>query len=118
MQTLSTEILKKLPDNIDYDATYQVLKHDMFNPMNVVLLQEIQRYNELLDTIRSSLEELQRAINGLTLMTNESEEVYNGLYETRVPAMWKKSYLSIKGLSAWIKDLCDRVEYFSQWSKG
>jgi len=49
---LATNVLSQLPEQIDYDTTVQILKDDP-SPLNVVLLQEIERYNQLLGTKNS-----------------------------------------------------------------
>ena len=51
MLELAADIREKLPEAIDYEGTRALLQDDP-SPLNVVLLQEIQRYNALLDTIR------------------------------------------------------------------
>ncbi|KAJ3585525.1 hypothetical protein NHX12_014244, partial [Muraenolepis orangiensis] len=48
---LSAEVRGRIPDPVDYEGTRALLQDDP-SPLNVVLLQEIQRYNALLDTIR------------------------------------------------------------------
>lgn len=52
MLELSADVLQRIPAEIDYEGTRKLLKDDL-SPLNVVLLQEIQRYNTLLHTIRS-----------------------------------------------------------------
>lgn len=47
---LLADIRGKIPPLIDYEGTRSILQ-DNLSPINVVLLQEIQRYNYLLDTI-------------------------------------------------------------------
>ena len=37
---LAADVLKHVPETIDYDATYKLVADDM-NPLNVVLLQEV-----------------------------------------------------------------------------
>lgn len=49
---LSADVLQKIPAEVDYEETRKLLQDDP-SPLNVVLLQEIQRYNILLHTIRS-----------------------------------------------------------------
>lgn len=39
---LSADVLKRIPDPIDYEGTAKLVADDM-NPLNVVLLQEVQR---------------------------------------------------------------------------
>lgn len=51
---LSADVRQKIPAEVDYEGTRKLLQDDS-SPLNVVLLQEIQRYNTLLHTIRSVL---------------------------------------------------------------
>lgn len=37
---MAADVLKHVPDTIDYEATYKLVVDDM-NPLNVVLLQEV-----------------------------------------------------------------------------
>ena len=45
MLDLAADVLKHVPDVIDYDATYKLVADDM-NPLNVVLLQEVGRVSQ------------------------------------------------------------------------
>ena len=38
---LASDVLKQVPELIDYESTYKLISDDM-NPLNVVLLQEVQ----------------------------------------------------------------------------
>ncbi|XP_043933259.1 dynein axonemal heavy chain 2 [Protopterus annectens] len=113
---LSADVLEKIPDEIDYEGTRKVLADDP-SPLNVVLLQEIQRYNALLQTIRSSLVELEKGIQGLVVMSTSLEETFSCIYDARVPPMWEKAYPSRKPLAAWTRDLVQRVEQFAKWAE-
>lgn len=55
---LSSNIFKQLPEEVDYDNTVKILSVEP-SPLNVVLLQEIQRYNALLVMIRQQLIDLE-----------------------------------------------------------
>uniref|UniRef100_A0A3Q2Z591 Uncharacterized protein n=1 Tax=Hippocampus comes TaxID=109280 RepID=A0A3Q2Z591_HIPCM len=87
------------------------------SPLDVVLLQEIQRYNALLSMIKSSLVELEKGIKGLVVMSSSLEETFNCMYDARVPPLWEKAYPSLKPLAAWTRDLCQRVLQFSRWAE-
>lgn len=50
----------------------------------------IFRYNSLLEDINSSLDDLQKGIAGLVVMSTELEEIFNCIYEGRVPSSWLK----------------------------
>lgn len=51
MLELSADVRSKIPEETDYEGTRKMLSTDP-SPLNVVLLQEIQRYNSLLQVIR------------------------------------------------------------------
>ncbi|XP_064181287.1 dynein axonemal heavy chain 2 [Anguilla rostrata] len=113
---LSADVRQKIPAQMDYEGTRQLLQDDP-SPLNVVLLQEIQRYNALLHTIKSSLEELEKGIQGLVVMSSNLEETFHCIYDARVPPLWEKAYPSLKPLASWTRDLCQRVEQFSRWAE-
>ncbi|XP_021360073.1 dynein heavy chain 2, axonemal-like isoform X4 [Mizuhopecten yessoensis] len=112
---LAANIYKQIPENIDYENTAKILSIDP-SPLNVVLLQEIQRYNILLDEIRSSLTDLERGIQGLVVMTLELENIFTCIFDGRVPPSWLKAYSSLKPLAAWTRDLVQRVDQFQHWA--
>ncbi|XP_065175861.1 dynein axonemal heavy chain 2-like isoform X2 [Sycon ciliatum] len=114
--SLAADVLKRIPENIDYEATLKLLADDPA-PLNVVLLQEIQRYNALLDVIRTSLVDLQKGIKGLVVMSSDLEQVLICMSEGKVPPLWEKAYPSHKPLGSWTRDLVARVEQFAKWAE-
>lgn len=53
-----------------------MLKHKLQrsdDPLNIVLVQEVQRYNKLMEVIRSTLNQLELGIKGLDLISPELE---------------------------------------------
>ena len=91
---------EKVSNTIDLDATKKNLKGDS-SPLNVVLFQEIERYNALLILIKSALVDVQKGIKGLVVMSAELEETFKSMLEGVVPGSWKKVYPSQKPLAAW-----------------
>ena len=76
--------------------------------MHTVLVQELQRYNGLLRTIRSSLHDVLAGIKGLVVMSSDLDEVYGSILNGTVPPAWLKTYPSLKPLAAWSRDLIQR----------
>ncbi|XP_017886409.1 dynein heavy chain 2, axonemal [Ceratina calcarata] len=113
---LTMDLLSKIPDDIDYETTQKLIGPKKM-PLDVVLLQEIQRYNVLLSGTRGSLRDLQLAIQGLVLMSPDLEEIFNCIHEGRVPAAWLTAYPSLKLLGAWTRDLVNRVDHFAEWAR-
>ncbi|VDN98570.1 unnamed protein product [Rodentolepis nana] len=107
---------EQVPSDLDYDATAKIFSNDN-SPLKVVLLQEIQRYNDLLSLIRTHLIDLQKAIQGLVVMSAELEEIFAAIYENRVPIQWQFAYNSLRPLSSWVQDLAERIKLFFQWSQ-
>ena len=112
---LAHDMLERLPETIDYDATAKLVSVEP-NPLNVVLLQEIQRYNELLARMRTHLVALRKGIQGLVVMSSDLEEILTFIFNGQVPPVWKKTYPSQKPLAAWMRDLIERVDFFRQWA--
>uniref|UniRef100_A0A3Q3FGB3 Dynein heavy chain region D6 P-loop domain-containing protein n=1 Tax=Labrus bergylta TaxID=56723 RepID=A0A3Q3FGB3_9LABR len=113
---LLSDVQGKIPALIDFEGTRSLLQ-DNPSPLNVVLLQEIQRYNALLNTIISSLVELEKGITGLVVMSSSLEEIFHCIYDARVPPLWEKAYPSLKPLAAWTRDLSQRVTQFARWAE-
>ena len=67
--------------------------------------------------MKSSLEDLQKAILGLVVMSGDLEEAFSCIYETRVPPMWAGAYSSLKPLASWTRDMVMRVDQFAKWAE-
>jgi len=86
--------------------------------MNTVLTQELDRFNGLVKVIRNSLIDMKKAVKGEVLLSAELEAALNSLKIAQVPAMWlKKSFPSLKPLGGYIKDLLERLSWFTDWVK-
>ena len=68
--------------------------------------------------IRTSLQNVIKAIKGLVVMNVELESLANSLMIGRQPEMWiKQSYPSLKGLGAYYNDLLERIKFLRvTWS--
>ncbi|CAO2638705.1 Dynein axonemal heavy chain 14, partial [Lemmus lemmus] len=72
----------------------------------------------LLSVIHKSLKDLQLAIKGESILTQDLEEIYDSFLRVRVPRLWQKNaYRSCKPLSFWVNDLIQRVNFFNTWAK-
>lgn len=81
MLDLISRLLEGTPECISVPAVKQRLnklnKVDKESPLNVVLVQEIQRYNVLLNVMTYSLRELADGIKGFVVISPELEVMMN-----------------------------------------
>jgi dynein heavy chain len=113
---VANDIFQKLPPN--FDMEYAQLKYPVRweESMNTVLCQELIRFNNLLSLMKSSLENIQKAVKGLVVMSSELEILGNALFVNRIPLLWKsRSYPSLKPLSGYIQDQQERLKFFHDW---
>jgi len=85
------------------------------SPLNIVLLQESERYNDMLSKLSKTLKNLQLGIKGLVVMSAELDDVFKYLFDGRVPPAWLKEYPSVKPLAAWMIDLIARIHQLKEW---
>ena len=64
-----SELMNQLDEPIDEDDAYEKVKPQDQNPLKIVLMQEIARYNRLLKFVRKNLIDLDRGILGLVLIS-------------------------------------------------
>jgi len=78
--------------------------------------QEIDRFNKLINVMRSSLVNLAKAIEGTVVMSMELELMFNYFLNNKVPVLWEAvGYPSLKPLKTWVVDLIHRIEFISNW---
>lgn len=107
-----SDILTKLPNNFDVEATRTKYPVMYAESMNAVLIQEMERFNVLLSVIRKSLQDLIKAIKGAIVMTPELETMALSLSTGKFPVFWLKfSYPSLKSLGGYITDFIERLNF-------
>jgi len=110
------EMIEQLPANFDIEAVQNKWPIMYEESMNTVIAQEMTRFNKLLSVIRSSLENIDLAIQGLIVMSSTMEEAYNSMAVNKVPDLWKgASYPTMMSLSSYFKDLLLRLGMLQTW---
>ncbi|EMP33877.1 Dynein heavy chain 1, axonemal [Chelonia mydas] len=100
VEEVSKDILKKVPDPINLQEVmlkYPVLYEES---MNTVLVQEVIRYNRLLEVIALTLQDLLKALKGLVVMSSQLELMANSLFNNIVPELWNAKRIDF--LQRWI----------------
>jgi len=108
-------LLEKIPEEIDWEEVADRNSADV-SPLKVCLLQEIERYNELLTQLKANNKTLIKGIQGFVVISKEQEEVLMALYEGRVPKSWLGTYPSLKPLGSWVPDLIERIAQLNFWA--
>ncbi|KAK3262625.1 hypothetical protein CYMTET_28529 [Cymbomonas tetramitiformis] len=95
------------------------------DPLGFVLLQECQRSNHVLHTVRDSIGEVRRALKGQVVMSENIEGICHSFITGNVPELWLKRdarMLSASrpahaptSLAVWILRLRKAADFFHKW---
>ena len=111
------EVLPKNLDRATAGATAFVVNAEgIMDSLSTVLGQELFKFNRLLSVIRKSLVDLNKAIQGLMVMSSDLDKAYISVLYNQVPQMWAAvAYPSLKPLASWNEDLQFRVAFMRKW---
>lgn len=112
-----TSLRENLPQDIIDVRLMKVHKKMDTCPMTTVLIQEVQRYNNLLEIIIKTIEDLELGINGFKVINDSLEKMMKDLSDNKVPKEWNESFFSLKPLASWVIDLNGRYKFFFDWYK-
>ncbi|CAL8402248.1 dynein heavy chain 5, axonemal [Gadus morhua] len=115
-QRLASEMLGKLPpDYVPHEVKAQLKKMGLLQPMNIFLKQEVGRMQLIISIVRSTLIDLQLAIDGTIIMSEALRDALDCMYDARIPALWLKLSWDSATLGFWFTELLDRNQQFSGW---
>jgi len=112
----SAKYYSEVPPPFDCEGVAAMYPVDYNESMNTVLTQELLRFNKLILKVRSTLADVGKAVKGLVVMSQELEEVANGILLNTTPGVWKScSYPSLKPMLSYVADLCARMKFLQEW---
>ncbi|CRL07346.1 CLUMA_CG020322, isoform A [Clunio marinus] len=116
IDNIAVEILKKLPAPFEI---WRIKKSFAMNvtPTLIVLLQELERFNRLLERMLSTLKLLRKALAGEIGMDLTIEEISNALFTGQLPNDWRRlAPETCKSLPNWLDHLSHRAVQYRYWS--
>jgi dynein heavy chain len=123
LKKLSDEILAQIPAPFDRKAIMRSekekakqQKQENLGPIQVVLLQEIERWNHLVNAMVSSLKDLQKALAGIIGMSADLDDLASSLNNGQLPSRWRKlAPATRKNLGRWIAHFQRRYALYKSW---
>jgi len=85
-------------------------------PTTIVLLQELERWNNLVVKMAASLIELQKALQGIVGMSNELDELADNCFNGTLTHGWRRlAPQTLKALGSWMTHFARRFQQYSEW---
>ena len=120
MRQLALSYTARMPEPYDtrkaHPSTFEKIESGAVNSKGVFLGQELVRFNILIQVMKATLVELDKAIRGVVVMSGPLEAMYNSFVLLRVPPQWENAgYPCLKPLNTWIEDYFERIDFMSKW---
>ena len=111
---VARDIQTKIPEPFDMPLLRKEI--GVPSPTQVVLLQEVERWNSVLAVMTSSLRDLQRALTGEIGFSSSLEDLSNSIFNGKVPAMWARlNPATEKSLGSWMLWFQRRYKQYKAW---
>lgn len=78
-----------IPEEFDIPKIRATFNEEL-NPMQIVLMQELERFNFLIEEMKSSLNNLKKALNGEIALNSNLEQLVVCLVNGLIPENWRK----------------------------
>ena len=113
---IASDVQAKLP--VLFDISRIAKNIGVPTPTQVVLLQELERWNLLVEAMGSSLKDLRKALKGEIGMSAKLDELANALFNGVLPSSWRSlTPQTEKSLGSWMLHFEKRYQQYSSWIK-
>ena len=113
---IAKDVQAKLPELFDIPKINKAIGTP--SPTQVVLLQELERWNMLVERMGSSLMDLRKALRGEIGMSEKLDELANALFNGVLPQSWRAlAPQTGKSLGSWMLHFDKRFKQYSSWIK-
>lgn len=116
-------MLTQVPEDYNADKTSMQIKvlGGMEMPLNIFLYQEIQVLQFVIEQVRNNLKNVQQAIDGEIVMTNELASTTGDIFNAKVPYLWmyhatgnEQSWIN-STMGLWMSNFADRDGQIRHW---
>ena len=117
LDSVIDDIQNKIPEIYDILAIRKELGENL-KPTQVVLIQELERFNKLILEMSSSLFNLKRALKGEIGMSRELDGLAFSLLNGFLPDGWRRlTSQTEKPLGAWMEYFAKRDDQYRKWKE-
>ncbi|EPY30591.1 hypothetical protein STCU_03990 [Strigomonas culicis] len=110
------EIRERLPEPHNLMDLAERLEEDR-SPQQHVFYQECERMNGLLDTLKTTLDELDLGLKGALSMSAAMQELFDNMFMDKMPEKWSRvSFMSQRMLGSWVENFMVRNEQLVNWT--
>jgi dynein heavy chain len=112
IESTATGVQKVIPaDELKF------FKDGVPTPLEVVLFQEMERYEELVKRMVGNLKDLKRALKGEIGMSQSLDELGTSLFNGQLPSIWAKlAPATQKPLGSWVDHFLRRHKQYFDWN--
>lgn len=112
---VANDVLNKIPEAYEIWKVRRDFQLTM-TPTIVVLLQELERFNKLINAMKRTLQQLKKALAGEIGMDAVLDNVAYSLYNGQLPASWRKLAPDTrKNLGGWMEHFQMRQDQYFNW---
>jgi dynein heavy chain, axonemal len=116
IDNVAADILNKMPKAFDISLIKRTFQMNV-TPISVVLLQELERFNHLVQRIESSLQLLRKALAGEIGMDTTLDGIAQALFNGQLPDNWRKlAPRTRKQLGDWMDHFQKRSQQYKFWA--
>jgi hypothetical protein len=115
---IATNMLAKIPSPWSPEQLKPGKGKQAKTAMHAYMLQEIERMQEVLRTVRSTLQNLLLSMSGSMPISDKMRQMLLSLFDALVPDSWMACSWNVVSLGEWIAILMQRHEQLSKWLSG
>ena len=109
------DLLPNVPANFNMEHVRSKVEERKNRPLDICCKQEIERMQNVLNNLRTTLVDLELAIDGSIVMNDLLYNSMNSLYDGRIPMHWRKISWPAVGLKDWFDQVKLRYDQYAKW---